>query len=407
MCYAGGPRCSNGGRLNLEKAQDTYERAKNGRTKITILDAKRELDRAEAEYYLTPEGIEKLKLTDPLLAQNRQQTREAMAAAREAAGIKEDTHSSDEEKLAELKADREASRADEENPFTKKYESPKEQISAFQEELNDHIQHLGEGDNYATFLQMIGTFSKYSPTNQLLIALQSDGKATEIKSFKAWHAEGVSVLKGTKSIKILAPVKWKKETDKEDEDGNAIVKQGLGFRAISMFDRSQTSARTIESITKLPTTPPAGFADDLHTAIQESGYTVRYVDDLNFSTHGYTDPVKKEVVISRRWDEAGQAKTLAHELAHIKAGHVDDFDEYRTHRGKYECEAESTAYVICRANGMGTELNDYSASYVKGWTKQAPNLIKDTAYKVSTVSKDILNSFKFRNVAGGQDEETA
>jgi hypothetical protein len=402
MCYAGGPRCDGEGRRRLAKAQAAYDHQPTGDNFKKLLDAK-------SDYDLTLAGINELRelavkerdkgneseaIAFETRAEVLQSKRDALKAAREAAGLADNPtdHS------AETEADQSSDDTARTDVFTKKYEDKREQIKAFQAELDNYIENLGDGRNYLTLLETMSHFSHYSPTNQMLIAIQSEGKAREIKTFKAWEKEGVKVLKGSKALRIFAPVKWSKETDQEDENGEKVVKQGVSFTALPMFDISQTDRRQIESITHLPTTPPSGYIEDLHTAIQDSGYTVRYVDDIDFGTHGYTDPAKKEVVISRRWDEAGQAKTLAHELAHIKAGHTDHIDDYRTHRGRMEVEAESIAYVISRANGMGTEISDYSASYVKGWAGTDAEVIKASAFKVSTVAKDLLDNFKFRNL---------
>jgi hypothetical protein len=46
--------------------------------------------------------------------------------------------------------------------------------------------------------------ARYSLTNQLLVALQSDGRATFVAGFKQWLALGYCVRKGERAIRVMA-----------------------------------------------------------------------------------------------------------------------------------------------------------------------------------------------------------
>lgn len=88
-----------------------------------------------------------------------------------------------------------------------------------------------------------------------------------------------------------------------------------------------------------------------------NGYTARADEQAGV-------PIR--VVIEVGNSPAQQAKTAIHEAAHIVLGHLqDDFAEYVAHRGRYEVEAESVAYVV--AGMLGLDSSDYSTGYVTGW----------------------------------------
>jgi hypothetical protein len=79
--------------------------------------------------------------------------------------------------------------------------------------------------------------------------------------------------------------------------------------------------------------------------------------------NGLTDYEARTVAVRTNKDPAAQAKTLAHELAHVKLHGPDNPDATR-HRGIGEVEAESVALMIGAAHGMDT--SSYTIPYVSG-----------------------------------------
>lgn len=75
------------------------------------------------------------------------------------------------------------------------------------------------------------------------------------------------------------------------------------------------------------------------------------------------------------------AKTALHEVAHVTLGHTEqDYREYVAHRGLFETETESVAYVL--AGLLGLDTADYSIGYIAGWADADVELIRSTATKV-------------------------
>ena len=65
--------------------------------------------------------------------------------------------------------------------------------------------------------------------------------------------------------------------------------------------------------------------------------------------------------------------------------------EYATGcRGRAEIEAESVAYIICQAAGLTTAA--YSFGYVAHWSGGDPAAVKDTAERVVTTARTILDA---------------
>lgn len=289
------------------------------------------------------------------------------------------------------------------------YDSVQEKVEAMRSELEGAVERLADDEEWKRHLDVMARFHQYSFGNQLLIAIQRPD-ATRLAGFKTWKAVGRSVRKGEKGISILAPRVVNAKDDngqpKKDEDGRP-VRTVVGFTSASIFDLSQTEGEDLPVIEQsLSETPPAGFQDDLETAITAEGFTVSY-EQIPGSAQGFTDPKTKRVVIDQQLGEADRAVTLAHELGHIMCGHAtEDGDEdgrtYTTShggkRGEMEVEAESFAYVLAKLNGMQTHQKAAS-TYVAGWQRHEPDAIRKVGERLSKAFKRTM-THPWRNVTG-------
>lgn len=291
------------------------------------------------------------------------------------------------------------------SPFNARYGSYEEQVNAFKAEIASVYTTINTRERLTELLNTMSKFHSYSPVNQLLIHAQNPN-VNRVAGFKKWQTDFErSVKKGEKAIKIFAPSIRKVE--QKDKDGNpvtgadgkpSVMNKTVGFRLVSVFGDIQTEGKALPQPHALSEAPPEGFVEDLTAAIEAEGYTVRY-EDTGFA--GGWASSTGEVVINSHASPASRAKTLAHELAHIKAGHVGR-EDYHTGeggcRGEMEMEAESLAYLLCRSNGMSTELRDSTATYLKGWEAQANGkTVEDTIKSVSGVFKEMMSNGKWRN----------
>ena len=294
--------------------------------------------------------------------------------------------------------------------FTQKYETMEEKLAALHGELEAAVTDLATDEGWNAYLQAATKFHRYSFNNQMLIAIQTRNLATRVAGFNRWKELERSVRKGEKAIVILAP-KTVTVTERDVDgkpvkgaDGKPVRKSFIkGFTTASVFDLSQTDGKPLPSIDEdmeLSETPPKGFREDLVQAISDSGFTVSY-EKIEGGARGFTSPHDKRVVIADHMSNANQVTTLAHELGHIKAGHLDHMDEYHQghagRRGQFEVEAESVAYVISRANGMTPAVGEKSGRYVAGWGGTDGDKVRETAEHVQKTVKDILGGGGFRN----------
>jgi antirestriction protein ArdC len=298
-----------------------------------------------------------------------------------------------------------------ETVFTKKYDTVAEKIKAFHEELEGQVAALADDENWNDYLNTMGAFHKYSMYNQLLIQLQHPG-ATRVGGFRKWKEFERNVKKGEKGISILAPAVYK--DDAKDGGGNVIIgSDGKpektsrigGFTTRSVFDVSQTEGKPLPDIEhSLSEDSPDGFIDDLEQSIRDAGFTVSY-EAMPGSKSGYTSPDGNRVVVDEALTGADRARVLAHERGHIACGHLERLDEYHTghdggHRGSMEVEAESFAYVICRANGMTPAVGNVSSTYVAGWDRtetqgDKAETVKKSAETIAKAVKAVLGSDVF------------
>lgn len=151
-----------------------------------------------------------------------------------------------------------------------------------------------------------------------------------------------------------------------------------------MFDITQTDP--IEGADPVPENPTRrltgsedhGVIAPLTNHLESRGWSVSH-EPLG-SANGYTDPVTHRVALATAITAEQSAKTLIHETAHIELHHIDDIDEYRTHRGPMEVEAESVAYVVAGLQGFDTST--YSVGYIAGWANEGTSIIRETAARV-------------------------
>lgn len=159
--------------------------------------------------------------------------------------------------------------------------------------LADAIQS-GRSEALFTYLQTMAKFPTYSARNVLLIAAQRP-TATHLEGLRSWNDLGRSVRPGEKGIRIFAPTigikpesqgqpqdaakkpaKGKKAVTPQKETAHQPETQLLGFRAVSVFDISQTggepqpdSRQTVDVAEKL---------EKLTAFAQAHGMTIEFVE---------------------------------------------------------------------------------------------------------------------------------
>lgn len=235
----------------------------------------------------------------------------------------------------------------------------KQAVKEITAKLEQGVQDIFTSGKYEEYLKTMSKFHNYSANNCLLIMMQCPA-ATLVAGYKTWQNEFKrQVKKGERSIKILAPMQ-RKYIDK-DEDGNEIEVRYTTYRAVPVFDLSQTDGEPLKTITKeLKGDADADLIDKL---VKVAPVPVSFAD-FNGSAYGYYNSAEERIVVQDRLDNRHKVKTLVHEIAHSIL-HGDDGEQAEADRRTREVQAESVAYVVL--NYLGIDTSEYSFGYVAAW----------------------------------------
>ena len=228
------------------------------------------------------------------------------------------------------------------------------------EKLEKTMEHYGKHRKY----------NRYSGQNTILLMLQTQmykGKPFMMaRGFKQWKNEfNRTVNKGEKAMTILAP-NLKTIVTINDKTGEEEKRQTLmGFRAINVFELSQTSGEPV----------PQPTEDHEYKSLHElkaedfakaCPVPVEFVDMVGSS--GYTDG--KRIYVATHNNDLGRICTIFHELAHYNLHFTRTPDGLEVKRDDslkmQELEAEAVAYMVSSAVGIE---NEFSKKYISNWNK--------------------------------------
>jgi len=261
--------------------------------------------------------------------------------------------------------------------------------------------------DYQEFLKIMSKQPNYSARNLLLIANQKPD-ARIVMGYKEWQKLGRNVVKGETSLKILAPITKKFQEDEKDKKTGQPLKQAngenqkkdvqkiVGFRAVSVFDVSQTDGKPIvtpqsivsrslqddEEISKLYHDFKR-YLNDNRIPVTEEHMT----GDLE-GAGGYYSPTDHRIGIGSNTNANDPMKfrVLVHEYAHsklhsIESGNVNLPAEHK------EAQAESVAYVVNHYYGQDT--GDISNGYILTWAKE-PKLALQSIQEIQDVATEMI-----------------
>src|SRR5215210_7254112 len=118
-------------------------------------------------------------------------------------------------------------------------------MSDLMRQLEAGVQAIQTSDAFKRYLKTAARFHQYSPNNVLLILAQKP-EATRVAGYHAWQQLGRQVKQGEKAISIFAPRPYRVTT--EDEAGEEQTRKGLTFRAVPVWDISQTDGDPIPTM---------------------------------------------------------------------------------------------------------------------------------------------------------------
>lgn len=255
------------------------------------------------------------------------------------------------------------------------------------ESIGIQLEELTSSEGWSRFLAIATGFHHYSLSNLLLIQSQRPG-ATRVAGFRQWQARGRQVRKGERSIKIFGYSTKRIEPDESSDDEE---QRRVFYPILSVFDISQTEP--IDGAPEVPDFAPrlkggddTGIYDATAAWLTGDGWTVTREslagEDGATSING-----TKKVRIHDDLSPAHAALTILHEAGHATM-HADLAD-YHQHRGIYETEAESVAYITAGVLGLDTSAN--SIGYIAAWTRGDVETVKATATRVLATVRTILD----------------
>jgi len=210
----------------------------------------------------------------------------------------------------------------------------------------------------------------------MLIALQKPS-ATHVAGFHTWKKLDRFVKKGENGIVIIAPLVYKKETV-ENDDNSPNVTEINGFKAVYVFDISQTDGDELAEFARVQG-DPSRYQEMLGNFISANGITLEYSDTLH--ADGCSSGGK--ITIRSGLSPAQDFSVKIHELAHEFLHHTGE----KLSKTQKETEAEAVAYVVCQSIGLDT--NTAFSDYIQLYRGEKETLI-NSIQRIKDISGRIL-----------------
>lgn len=282
-------------------------------------------------------------------------------------------------------------------PSAKKIEERKAKAEALQASIAAQVEALRDSAEWMKMLNFMGKFHTYSVKNVILILSQFPD-ASQVAGFRKWQELGRQVRKGETSLKIFG-YREIKSTETDPKTGEEEEVKRAIFPMVSVFDISQTDPIDPDAPDySKPAQKLAGDFEGNAAAVIEqvtafltgNGWTVTH-EPITGAANGYTTTDgTRRVVIDSGLEPAQAAKTILHEAGHVLLHADQSREEYAAHRGIWETEAESVAYVV--AGMLGLDTAAYSIGYVANWSKGDTEMIEATAANVLRAAHAIADA---------------
>jgi hypothetical protein len=285
-------------------------------------------------------------------------------------------------------------------PSTPKAQTAKEVIAANVQLLIEQLE-AGHSEGLTAYLTAMGRFHNYSFGNILEIARQMPS-ATRVAGLYAWNQLGRKVKKGSKGIRILAPmIGTKRKKDKEaDKD---ITKQNepvlVGFRPVYVFDISMTDGPELPELQERVKGEVGDYRERLIDFIIAQGIELEFKESiapaLGMSYGG-------KIAILPGQAAAEEFSTLIHEASH-ELLHKST-RRTATTKTVRETEAEAIAFVVSQT--IGLDAGRASADYIHLYHGNAA-LLAESLEVIQRTSALILSAIETPAATAEQAETEA
>lgn len=229
------------------------------------------------------------------------------------------------------------------------------------ERLAAAVAAIQDSEAFKAYLRTQAQFHRYSFRNTLLILSQCP-YATRVAGYETWRTLGRQVRKGETGIRIYAPVQYKVRNGDSGEGSEGDEQTRTGFRAVAVFDVSQTDGDELPDFTvnNLVGEDGAELYDALTRIAEAHSLAITHTPPKKGSTANGTYMPSKQAIYIKEQARLQMTKTLAHELAH----HLDPQLAEAT-AAEQETVAEGVAYLVLAHFGL--DSGDYTFRYIAGW----------------------------------------
>lgn len=277
---------------------------------------------------------------------------------------------------------------------TASHPSPEQRVAELTEGLYSLLaEAVDRPQQWHRLLDASATMWRYSGGNVALLTMQMTQrgpvKPTLVAGYKEWERHNRYVLKGEHALYVIAPRTARiaaddqegkstgtREPERAEPDDGKNRSRIIGWRGQAVFDVSQTEGEPLlvpvtgQAEVPLPVDSLAQLWESLTGVARNARYNVVISDRQAGLADGYTDHGRRLISVGSWLDAQDRVATLAHELAHASLHVPGDaigalYGSSAEHRGLAEIEAESVAYVVLRAHGVGRGAQ--SAAYLSGW----------------------------------------
>lgn len=252
--------------------------------------------------------------------------------------------------------------------------------------INDFILHPEKIKKIMEiFLQKRKHFHQYSIKNLILAnhqLYQKKGRGIELLApYKRWGKVNRNVKYKETALYILAPMK--KEI--KDEETDEIIEEKWFYRAVPVFDLSQTEGEKFEKDFTI------NKSNITYDNIKNNVKNIEIIESEKELTRGYTDGDK--IYISKHISDTQKICVLFHELGHY---YLHFNTEKKLSKNIKELEAETISFMLSSA--IGVENNE-SSTYINRWGgENSPELIKERGKELINTATKICNDLQLQEM---------
>jgi hypothetical protein len=242
----------------------------------------------------------------------------------------------------------------------------------------------GHSEVLTAYLGAMAKFHTYSFGNVMLIARQKPD-ATNVAGLRTWNSLGRFVKRGEKGILILAPMIGKKRSEEEatayDDTKTNRESRLYGFRAVYVFDVSQTEGKNLPALTEV-NGDVSGYRERLFKFVEAQSVELSFSEQIAPAkglSHG------GKITLLSGMQPAEEFSTLVHEMAHEILHRGER--RARTTKLVRETQAEAVAFVVCQS--VGLQNGTASQDYIQLWHGDA-NVLRESLEAVQQTAGVIL-----------------